>query len=204
MHRHLIGSLTAGVVLMTFVTHTSAGWWPVPKKDKADADRSPVQQVNYIPEEPGHFEGSSAKPINATPLTYRAPQQQMEVNPAGLHHHHAYPHPPIPYVPGTVAGGNQYPYLNAPLYPSPVPNVPTYVGGTYITNQAFAPHEMLYSHDYHSMYGPYYWKVHGKYVLTPFGVRSHEGWELQGTEVNVKYRSSQPLFSKFTRPCYPH
>ncbi|WP_459557075.1 hypothetical protein [Lacunimicrobium album] len=203
MHRHLIGSLTAGVVLMTFVTHTSAGVWPFGKKEKAESSHSKIQQVNYAAEEPGQFEGSSAKPIQATPLTYRpAGSNEMTVNPTGHnHHHHAYPHPPIPYTPGYIGnGGNQYPNLDAPLYPSPTPNVPPYVGGTYITNQAFAPHEMLYSHDYHSMYGPYYWKVNGKYVLTPFGVRSHECWDLQGTEVKVKYRSQQPLFSKFSIP----
>lgn len=103
-------------------------------------------------------------------------------------------------APNYNAHQGTYPQLNAPLYPSPQPNTPTYVGGTYITNQALAPHEMLYPHTYRAMYGPYYWKVHGKWFLTPFGVRSHDHWQLQGTEVTVKYRSHHPLFSGFIPP----
>lgn len=96
----------------------------------------------------------------------------------------------------------QYPQLNAPLYPSPVQHVPEYSGGTVITNQAFAPHEMLYPHDYHAMYPPFYHKVKGKWIWTPFGMRQHEHWELQGTEVNVKYRAQRPLFSGFHPPVH--
>ncbi|MBL4885445.1 MAG: hypothetical protein JKY95_13035 [Planctomycetaceae bacterium] len=88
-----------------------------------------------------------------------------------------------------------YPQVNAPLYPSPQPHVPTYAGGTMITNQAFSPHEMLYPHTYKAMYGPYYYKVRGSWITTPWGVRSHDRWELQGTEVTVKYRSHDKLFS---------
>ena len=112
--------------------------------------------------------------------------------------------PTLPAAGGNVAMGHNpggmYPQLNAPLYPSPQPNTPTYVGGTYITNQALAPHEMLYPHDYHAMYGPYYWRVKGSWILTPFGVRSHEKWQLQGTEVRVKYRSQKPFLSGFCPP----
>ncbi len=88
-----------------------------------------------------------------------------------------------------------YPQQNAPLYPSPQPNTPQYSGGTMITNQAFSPHEMLYPHTYRAMYGPFYYKVRGGWIVTPKGVRSHDRWELQGTEVTVKYRSHNPLFS---------
>ncbi len=95
----------------------------------------------------------------------------------------------------------QYPQLNAPLYPSPIQGVPSWTGGTVITNQAFAPHELLYPHEYHSMYGPFYYKVKGSWVWTPFGMRQHEQWKLQGTEVRVKYRSNYKLFSGF---CPPH
>ncbi len=107
---------------------------------------------------------------------------------------------PVVYGQGYEQGQynqGQYPQLNAPLYPSPVQYVPDYSGGTVITNQAFAPHEMLYSHDYHAMYPPFYHKVKGCWVLTPFGIKQHEKWELQGTEVKVKYRSQYPLFSGF-------
>jgi len=94
----------------------------------------------------------------------------------------------------------QYPQMHAPMYPSPVPNVPTYVGGTLYTNQAFAPHEMLYPHEYKAMFPPFYYKVHGKWWWTPFGMESHDKWELQGTEVKVKYRSSYRWFSGFCPP----
>lgn len=90
-----------------------------------------------------------------------------------------------------------YPQTNAPLYPSAQPNVPYQVGGTIITNQAFAPHEMLYPHDYRAMYGPFYYVVKGHWVVTPWGVRNNEQWELQGTQLDVKYRARAPLFSGF-------
>ena len=93
-----------------------------------------------------------------------------------------------------------YPNLDAPLYPSPAQNIPVQVGGTMLTNQAFAPHEMLYPHEYRSMYGPFYYKVKGSWLWTPFGIESHDKWELMGTEVKVKYRSSYSLGSLFTIP----
>lgn len=96
---------------------------------------------------------------------------------------------------GQGNGYQCYPQINAPLYPSPQPNTPTYAGGTMITNQAFSPHEMLYPHTYKAMYGPYYYKVRGSWICTPWGVRSHDRWELQGTEVTVKYRSHDKPFS---------
>ena len=85
-----------------------------------------------------------------------------------------------------------YVQLGAPLYPCPRPNIPIWSGSTMITNQAFAPHEMLYPHTYRAMYPPYYHRVKGGWILTPFGIRSHERWELQGTQVQVKYRSQYP------------
>ncbi len=88
-----------------------------------------------------------------------------------------------------------YPQQSAPLYPSPQPSTPQYTGGSMITSQAFSPHEMLYPHTYRAMYGPFYYKVRGGWIITPKGVRSHDRWELQGTEVSVKYRSHYPLFS---------
>lgn len=94
----------------------------------------------------------------------------------------------------------KYPQLNAPLYPSPIQGVPTWTGGTVITNQAFAPHELLYPHEYHSMYGPFHYQVKGVWLWTPFGMRQHEQWKLQGTEVRVKYRSHYKLFSGFHPP----
>jgi len=105
-----------------------------------------------------------------------------------------------PTRPGTYVPGQQYPQLNAPLYPSPVQHTPAWNGGTVITNQALAPHEMLYPHTYHAMYPPFHHKVKGGWIWTPFGFRQHERWELQGTEVTVKYRSHYPVFGGFHPP----
>lgn len=110
--------------------------------------------------------------------------------------------PPAGPMAGPIAGpvggpvamppGAGYVKLNAPMYPCPRPNIPIWTGATMITNQALAPHEMLYPHTYRAMYPPFYHRVHGKYFWTPFGMRSHENWKLQGTMVEVKYRSSWP------------
>ncbi len=105
-----------------------------------------------------------------------------------------------PAGPATYAPGSQYPQLHAPLYPSPVQYTPPYTGGAVITNQAFAPHEMLYPHTYHAMYPPFYHKVKGSWIWTPFGVRQHEDWKLQGTEVTVKYRANYPFFGGYRPP----
>ena len=85
-----------------------------------------------------------------------------------------------------------YVQLGAPMYPTPRPNIPIWSGSTVITNQAFAPHEMMHAHTYRGIYPPFYHRVRGGWILTPLGVRSHEKWELQGTMVQVKYRSSYP------------
>lgn len=103
------------------------------------------------------------------------------------------PNPAPPGMPEAVPG---YVRLGAPLYPCPKPNIPIWTGSTLITNQAMAPHEMLYPHTYRAIYPPFYHRVKGGWILTPFGVRSRERWELQGTQVQVKYRSHYPgLFS---------
>lgn len=86
------------------------------------------------------------------------------------------------------------------MYPSPQPNIPHQMGGTIITNQAFAPHEMLYPHTYRAMYPPYYYKATGGWIVTPWGVWSHDNWKLLGTEVEVKYKSRHSHFSKFALP----
>ncbi len=89
---------------------------------------------------------------------------------------------------------------SAALYPAPRPGIPQQVGGTAIVHQAFHPHEMLYPHRYKAMYGPYYYKVNGGWMVTPFGVWSKENWKLQGTTVDVKYKSHISPFSLFSRP----
>lgn len=111
---------------------------------------------------------------------------------------------PVAGGPGTAPPGAQrgdhYPVLNAPLYPSPVQYTPPWTGGTVITNQALAPHEMLYPHRYHAMYGPFYHNVRGCWVVTPFGVHQHEKWRLEGTQVKVEYHPHFKLFSGFHPP----
>lgn len=93
-----------------------------------------------------------------------------------------------------------YPYLNAPMYPTPRPNIPYQVGGTMLTNQAFFPQEMLHPHEYHALYPPYYHKVSGRWIVTPWGVMSSEEWRLQGTEVEVEYKPYISWFSGFSPP----
>jgi len=99
------------------------------------------------------------------------------------------------------SGGAQlatsYPYLNAPMYPSPRPDVPHQVGATIITNQALYPQEMLYAHEYRAIYPPFYYRVKGHWFVTPWGVWSNDVWRLDGTKVRVKYRSNFSLFSQF-------
>lgn len=93
-----------------------------------------------------------------------------------------------------------YPRLGAPMYPCPQQNIPVQVGGTLITNQAFAPHEMLHAHRYRAMYGPFFYRVKGTWLWTPFGMESHDKWELVGTEVKVNYKSRISPFSGFIAP----
>jgi len=108
------------------------------------------------------------------------------------------PQPSGGYYP--MSSGGQYPQTGAALYPSPVPGIPQQMGGAAIMNQAFHPHEMLYPHEYHAMYPPYYYKVNGGFMVTPFGVWSHEDWHLQGTRVDVKYKSHISPFTLFHPP----
>lgn len=115
------------------------------------------------------------------------PQSPLAINPEA----HMVPQGMPAQQPGYVR-------LGAPLYPSPRPNIPIWTGSTMITNQAFAPHEMLYPHTYRSIHGPFYHRVKGGWIWTPVGIKSHERWELQGTQVEVKYRSQPPLWVKGT------
>lgn len=104
---------------------------------------------------------------------------------------------PFPYAQPSAPG---YVVLDAPMNPVPVPNVPVQVGSTMITNQALYPHEMLYPHRYRAMYPPFYYTMTGRWHVTPWGVRSHEHWDLRGTEVKVKYHSSISPFALFHPP----
>ena len=105
------------------------------------------------------------------------------------------PQQPMPqYNTYGVSTGRGYPKLDAPLYSSPVQYVPQQMGGAFITNQAFAPHEMLYPHKYKAIYGPFYYKVKGHYYITRKGVKVQEKWYLKGTEVEVEYKDHFSVF----------
>lgn len=129
----------------------------------------------------------SARPMTGSPA-HRGNQPPMPIGGG-----RAQLPPNYNYQPGYV-------YLNAPLYPSPQPNVPPEVGSSVITNQALAPHEMLYAHKYHAMYPPFYYKVDGRWVATRNGLLNRETWKLQGTEVKVKYHSHISPFALFVPP----
>lgn len=137
---------------------------------------APISQVAPVAPRTAIYRQASDSNLQATP---------MPINPE------AYAVPPE--APGSQPG---YVRLGAPLYPSPRPNIPIQVGSTMITSPALAPHEMLYPHTYRAIYPPFYHRVKGGWIWTPFGIRSHEKWELQGTQVTVKYRSSPPPFWK--------
>lgn len=133
---------------------------------------------------------SGLRPVQGAPALYRVASNADEPTPIEA----------APVLPPGIPGQPGYVQLDASMYPSPQPHTPVWTGGSFITNQAFAPHEMLYPHTYRAIYPPFYHKVHGKWIVTPFGVRSHERWELQGTMVQVKYRSHHPVMPSFHAP----
>lgn len=146
---------------------------PAPRQLPANADGRSVEQAGY------HW-GFHSPPLHYKPHPIPAPAYLA------------------PNAPSTTPGG--YPYLNAPMYPVPRPDIPYQTGGAFITNQALDPHEMLYAHSYRSMYPPYYYEVVGGWKTLPWGVNQSEHWRLRGTVVTVKYRSSFKLTSGF----FPH
>lgn len=156
-----------------------------PEKAPADQPAAPVAPPRALPAP------VRAVPGMTGPAVLRPAAQQPSMAPLPGYNNA----PGVAVVPG-------YPYLHAPLNTTPVPNVPYQVGSTMITNQAFAPQEMLYAHKYRAMYPPYYYKVRGHWMVTPWGVWSNDHWELQGTEVKVNYRSNYSPFSMFHPPHY--
>lgn len=152
----------------------------------------------------GHIRQVSNQPrvIQAAPARFENTRQARPISYSHGHfkdHKHYKAAQPVPSMAGrNVLPG--YPQLGAPMYPSPKPGIPDYVGRTIITNQALAPQEMLYPHEYKAMYGPYYYNVKGGWIWTPFGMRSHERWRLEGTQVHVKYKSDFGLFPRFIPP----
>jgi len=131
------------------------------------------------------------RPSRAYPSGYAAPPRIARAV--------THPHPRQGMHGPTVAKG-QYPQMGAPLYPTPSQDIPVQVGGTMYTNQAFAPHEMMHEHEYRGLYPPFYYRVRGNWLLTPFGMESHDRWELMGTEVKTKYSSRIPWKALFFPP----
>jgi hypothetical protein len=132
--------------------------------------------------DPGQFMGYYAYP---QPILHGAVGVQH-----GAGHGHPVPAPPP-----------RYPQLDAALYPAPQPGIPTYTGGTIITNPALAPHEMLYPHAYRALYPPYYYKVRmDGFSLPLIGGKTCHRVELQWTEVKVKYKSQISPFTLFFPP----
>lgn len=118
--------------------------------------------------------------------------------------------------------GMTAPVMNAGLYPMPVQTVPRRMGGTYITNPAFYPHEYLYAHEHHYLAPPFYYKhktgpfgLPGKHlrnrcndecgedVCPRCGMSGCKGHcKLKGTEIIVKYKRKRSIFKTLFLP--PH
>lgn len=199
---------------------------PVGAAPQSDLRPVPVENAPVLPNistvaGPQYFSTMPAGSSSAIPVhpgsnwqTYQAPMQIQNVSQGQYVYPASATSPAGPaYMDGgmmtqqtqggyyPMSSGGQYPQTGAALYPSPVPGIPQQMGGAAIMNQAFHPHEMLYPHEYHAMYPPYYYKVNGGFMVTPFGMWSHEDWTLQGTQVDVKYKSHISPFTLF-HPTY--
>ncbi len=133
------------------------------------------------------------------PVPQRVPEVQQAPQRISYAQQESTPPAAIP-TGGPARITNGYPYLNAPMSPTPRPDIPYQAGGSYITNQALFPHEMLYPHTYEAMYPPFYYKSRGRITMTRDGIRVKEKWKLQGTKVKVKYRSFIGLGTLFKTP----
>ncbi|MCA9116504.1 MAG: hypothetical protein KDA79_15575 [Planctomycetaceae bacterium] len=168
-----IGVLTMLVTAGTGQSAQAQVWWTDGGRGVAPVSQDVIRQVSDE-RAPGRLAPVPARPVSASRAN--GPGHPGQQDP------------------------RSYPQLDASLYPGPQPNIPWQTGGTIITNQAFAPHEMTYPHEYRAMYPPYYYKATGGWVVTPWGVWSHDNWKLMGTEVHVKYKSKHSLFSKMKVP----
>jgi len=179
-----------------------------PKPDVSQLDLIPIELAPQLPNAspvsgPQYFSVSGSSSI-AQPVhpgrnwqQYTAPTPVYQSNP-GIYSTVSNGLPAGPTSAASHGNGSGAP-LNpgTALYPAPVPGIPQQIGGTSVSNQFLHPHEMLYQHRYRALYPPYYYKVNGKWGVTPFGVWSHEDWHLQGTMVDVKYHSRVRPFTFF-------
>ena len=177
---------------------------PVPRREVrkvvAQAPQVPAKQPTAAPKTAGYAQLSAPAPALAKrptppPALKPVPRRAIRKVVAQAPRVPANQPPAAP----TTAG---YAQLNAPLYPAPLQNIPHQVGGTVITNPALAPHEMLYEHEYRALYPPFYYRVNGWWAWTPFGVESHDKWELMGTEVRVQYRCRSNPVQNLIRPLF--
>lgn len=159
---------------------------PVTKK-VAQAPAKPLPSVESL---------ASQTVANPAP-TPQTNLQQQPIQPVGFHRIGRGHGRHLPMIENRVPMGGG---SNAALYPAPRGGIPPQVGGAAIVHHALHPHEMLYPHRYKAMYGPYYYKVHGKWIVTPWGTWSNERWKLQGTQVDVNYKSHISPFAKFHPP----
>jgi hypothetical protein len=170
-----------------------AGWWHEQTRLFRNRRRATAK--------PATARRQAAPSQTPTVVTRRAPRPVLRPIPRRVIRQVAVQAPRVPAdqppAAPTTAG---YARLNAPLYPAPVQNIPYQVGGVVITNPALAPHEMLYEHEYRGLYPPFYYRVNGWWAWTPFGVESHDKWELMGTEVRVRYRNRSNLLRIITDP----
>lgn len=180
MRRQVLAALAAGLWLPAIVASAAEPGAPGQLSLSAQMQAIPARAVSGPSQLPRH-----EVPVRRMAASTDNSPMPIEATTAG------------PQVPVQQPG---YVQLNSSMYPAPQPNVPYWTGVTMITNQALAPHEMLYPHTYKAVYPPYYHRVKGCWIVTPFGVKSHERWELQGTQVQVKYRSSVPLRAHFHPP----
>ena len=163
----------------------------------ADAQAQNLRQQLTAPA--GIQQAAGVQAVAQYPVLQPAPIRQVQrpgpvrVVPVGVQA----PAKPTP-APGVAS--TRYPQTGASLYPSPHVRIPHQVGGSMIVNQALAPHEMMHAHQYRALYPPFYYKVSGSWIVTPFGVESQDHWELQGTEVEVKYHNKIRLRSRFVPP----
>jgi hypothetical protein len=142
-----------------------------PKKDAA-AEKEDVVHARYSTDgddcdDDGYDDGSGSRMQRLRNRLHRYPSADGSV-----------------YVDGPAC----YPQLNSSLYPCPKANVPVEVGQTFITNQAFYPHEMLYAHQYRALYPPFFYENKCGLTCLPFFPKPC----LRGTLVTVKYKTTYP------------
>lgn len=210
MARFSFRAAVLAVMLVSWTYHPAHGQVRNARRAPRHDQFRPVQYTAPQYGAPQYAAPQSGRPrtliIDGTPTGPQSMQpglQTMQPLPSGAAAQMPAPASLVPVAQrgtGLSAAAPGYPYLNAPLYTSPQQYIPYQTGTTIITNQALAPHEMLHPHEYEAMYPPFYYKVRGSWFVWPWGVSSYDRWELQGTEVEVEYKSHISPFAGFVPP----